>query len=321
MSITTVRIEAPGKVNLYFAVGPVRSDGYHDVASLYVATDVYESVTATFAPDLPEGRIECSVEVVPESLVDQQQQRGSFNLQQIPLDASNLAVRAARAIVEGAGGLPGGMRLHIQKAVPVAGGMGGGSADAAAALQATVELVSAVTGRETLVYDALEIAKTLGADVPFAMTGGAAIGTGTGADLIPVAVGEPWSAVLIADDGALSTPAVFSRLDDLRSQGALPAPDETGLAVPDQLLDALAGQPVTLDQVFGCLRNDLQAAAVDLAPHLGPRLQELRMAGAVPMVSGSGPTMIALTVDQAAARQLAEQLRGVGAHAVATSLG
>lgn len=314
-------MEAPGKVNLFFAVGPVRADGYHDVASLYVATDVCEAVTATYAPDFPAGRITCTVDVVTDSLVDQQRHRGSFDLAQVPVGAENLAVRAAQAVIDGAGGLPGGVRLHIEKSVPVAGGMGGGSADAAAAIKATVELVSAVTGRETMVSDALEIARSLGSDVPFAMTGGAAIGTGTGADLIPLAVGEPWSAVLIADDGALSTPAVFAKLDELRSQGLLATPEPSSLAVPEDLMDALAGQPVTLEQVFGCLRNDLQAPAVDLAPHLGPRLQELRLAGAVPMVSGSGPTMIALTVDQDAAARLAQQLRDVGAHAVPTQLG
>lgn len=314
-------MEAPGKVNLYFAVGPVRADGYHEVASLYVATDVCEAVTAEHDPHLPAGQIACTVEVVAGSLVDQQQQRGSFDVAQVPVDSTNLAVRAARAVIDGAGGLPGGVRLHIEKSVPVAGGMGGGSADAAAAIKATVELVSAVTGRETMISDALEIARGLGADVPFAMTGGAAIGSGTGADLVPVAVGEPWSAVLIADDGALSTPAVFAALDELRAQGQLSTPEADGLAVPEDLLDALAGQPVTLEQVFGCLRNDLQAPAVDLAPHLGPRLQELRQAGAVPMVSGSGPTMIALTVDQQQAARLAQQLRDVGAHAVPTQLG
>ncbi|WP_231559345.1 MULTISPECIES: 4-diphosphocytidyl-2C-methyl-D-erythritol kinase [Kocuria] len=321
MNTTSVRMEAPGKVNLFFAVGPVRADGYHDVASLYVATDVCEAVTATYDPDLTAGQIMCTVDVVPDSLVDQQQHCGSFDLAQVPVDAGNLAVRAAQAVIEGAGGLPGGVRLHIEKSVPVAGGMGGGSADAAAAIRATVELVSAVTGRETMVSDALEIARGLGADVPFAMTGGAAIGTGTGADLVPVAVGEPWSAVLIADDGALSTPAVFATLDELRAQGRLTTPEPDSLAVPEDLLDALAGQPVTLAQVFGCLRNDLQAPAVELAAHLGPRLQELRLAGAVPMVSGSGPTMIALTVDQDAATRLAQQLRDVGAHAVPTQLG
>lgn len=321
MTGPSIRRQAPGKVNLFFAVGPRRADGYHAVASLYVATDVCEAVTVTFIPELPPGQVECTVEVKPGSLVAQQQQHGSFSLAQIPRDTTNLAVRAVGSVIDNAGGLPGGVHVHLEKAVPVAGGMGGGSADAAAALQATVELVSAVTGHDMLACDALDIARGLGADVPFAMTGGAAIGTGTGTELVSVPVAEPWAAVLIADDGALSTPAVFSRLDDLRGRGELLTPDEQSLTVPEQLLDALAGYPPTLDRVVGCLRNDLQNAAIDLAPHLASRLRELQEAGTIPMVSGSGPTLIALTPNQVVARRLAHELRKTGAHAVPTMLG
>ncbi|KAA9394596.1 4-diphosphocytidyl-2C-methyl-D-erythritol kinase [Kocuria coralli] len=321
MSQHSFRVEAPGKVNLFFAVGPRRPDGYHGVASLYIAVDVAEAVTATFDPLLPPGQIECTLEVVPGSLVDQQHRRGGFDLAQVPMGDSNLAVRAARKAVDRAGGLPGGVRLHIEKAVPVAGGMGGGSADAAAALQATTALIFAVTGRETTVSRSLEIARELGADVPFAMTGGAAVGTGTGADLSPVPVGASWPAVLIADDGALATPAVFARLDALRADGVLPAPGEDELMVPDELLDALAGECVFGVEALRALRNDLQAPALDLAPHLAPRLEELRSTGAVPMVSGSGPTLIALVPHQEFARDLAGQLQQVGAHAVPVLLG
>lgn len=315
------RMEAPGKVNLFLAVGPTRADGYHSLATLYVAVDVREAVTVSFAPDLPEGHIECTLEVVPGSLVDQQVERGSFDPASVPMDESNLAVRAARTVIERAGGLPGGVRLHIEKAVPVAGGMGGGSADAAAAIKAAVELVFAVTGRETLVSDSLEIARGLGADVPFAMTGGAAIGTGTGAELSPVPVSSPWPAVLIADDGALSTPSVFSRLDALREQGQAVTPRDEDLQVPDELLGALAGDPGSDSTALSLLRNDLQTPALDLAPHLVPRLEELRMAGSIPIVSGSGPTLIALTRDHESARILAAHLREVGAHAVPVVLG
>lgn len=321
MSPASCRIEAPGKVNLFFAVGPARADGYHGVASLYLATDVAETVTASFDPLLPSGEIVCTLEVVPGSLVEQQQRRGRFSPDQVPLGRSNLAVRAAARVIDHAGGLPGGVRLHIEKAVPVAGGMGGGSADAAAALRASAELVVEITGRETLVCDSLEIARELGADVPFAMTGGAAIGTDTGANLSPVPVSAPWPAVLIADDGALSTPAVFARLDSMRQRGLIPTPREEDLAVPDELLGALAGDDGASVAALDHLRNDLQAPALDLAPHLAPRIEELRQAGALPMVSGSGPTLVALTRDHTAARILATRLQEVGAHAVPTLLG
>ena len=303
------RAGAPGKVNLFFAVGPPRPDGYHDVASLYCAVGTAESVTAT----LTRGTgVAVGVAAVPGSLVAQQVQRGTFSLDAVPTDGSNLAVLAARAVLERFPPLVGGLHLQIDKAVPVAGGMGGGSADAAAALTAVNRLAARVSGRPALDDDALlELAAGLGADVPFALTGGAALGTGTGAELRPVVVGAPLHLVLVASDAGLSTPAVYAELDRLRGSGEVPPPQ-----LPARFEQVLAAG--SAEELAPLLRNDLQAAALSLAPQLEPVLAAGGPAGALTsFVSGSGPTVAHLAADAASAEELAQRMRDGGAPALA----
>ncbi|MFI7579595.1 4-(cytidine 5'-diphospho)-2-C-methyl-D-erythritol kinase [Kocuria kalidii] len=305
----TERASAPGKVNLFFAAGPPRPDGYHDVASLYCAVGTGETVTAT--PTRHTGTT-VDVAAVPGSLVAQQIERGTFSLDAVPRDGSNLAVRAARAVLERFPVLPGGLHLRIDKAVPVAGGMGGGSADAAAALTAVNRLAARVSGEPALDDDALlRLAAGLGADVPFALTGGAAVGTGTGARLRPVAVGAPLHLVLVAAEAGLSTPAVYAELDRLRAHRDVAPPRlPAGL---EELLGAGAAA-----ELAPLLDNDLQAAALSLAPRLQPVLAAGAAAGALAsLVSGSGPTVAHLVADAAAAEDLADVLRGQGAPALA----
>lgn len=303
------RAEAPGKVNLFFAVGPPRPDGYHDVASLYCAVGTSESVTAT----LTRGAgIAVGVAAVPGSLVAQQIDRGTFCLDAVPTDGSNLVALAARAVLERFPALVGGLHLQIDKAVPVAGGMGGGSADAAAALTAVNRLAARVSGAPALDDGALlELAAGLGADVPFALTGGAAVGTGTGAELRPVRVGAPLHLVLVAGEAGLSTPAVYAELDRLRRAGDVPPPQLT--ARVEEVLGAGSAQ-----ELAPLLRNDLQAAALSLAPQLGPVLAAGEQAGALAsFVSGSGPTVAHLLADAASAEELAQRIREGGAPALA----
>ncbi|HST72152.1 MAG TPA: 4-(cytidine 5'-diphospho)-2-C-methyl-D-erythritol kinase [Kocuria rosea] len=300
---------APGKVNLFFAAGPRRPDGYHDVASLYCAVSTAETVTAT--PTRGTG-IAVGVAAVPGSLVDQQIAAGTFCLDAVPTDGSNLAVRAARAVLERFPALPGGLHLQIDKAVPVAGGMGGGSADAAAALVAVNRLAARVSGRPALDDDALlALAAGLGADVPFALVGGAAVGTGTGAQLRPVRTGAGVHLVLVAGTAGLSTPAVYAELDRLREHEDVPAP-----ALPHGLERALSDG--TAQDLAPLLRNDLQPAALSMAPHLAAALAEGPAAGAAAsLVSGSGPTVAHLLADAASAEALAQRLRERGAPALA----
>jgi 4-diphosphocytidyl-2-C-methyl-D-erythritol kinase len=306
------RAEAPGKVNLFFAAGPRRADGYHEVASLYCAVSATETVTATLTRGAGAD-IAVDVAVVSGSLVAQQEAAGSFSLDSVPTDVSNLAVRAAHAVLERFPPLVGGLHLTIDKAVPVAGGMGGGSADAAAALVAVNRLAARVSGRPALDDDALlGLAARLGADVPFALTGGAAVGTGTGAELRPVRTGTALHLVLVAGTGGLSTPAVYAELDRLREHEDVPAP-----GLPAGFERALVTGSAA--ELAPLLRNDLQPAALSLAPELEDVLAAGRAAGALTsFVSGSGPTTAHLAADGAAAQELAARFtrRGLAALAV-----
>ncbi|WP_144791543.1 4-(cytidine 5'-diphospho)-2-C-methyl-D-erythritol kinase [Kocuria palustris] len=323
MRASAITASAPGKVNLHFQAGPPRADGYHAVASLYAAVDHTETVEVSLDPQRPAGRIGCELRVVPGSLVAQQQAAGAFDPSLVPLDERNLAVRAARAVLAEASALPCGIRLRIDKSVPVAGGMGGGSADAAAALEAAGRLVERETGHRIAPGRLREIGSGLGADVPFAMAGGAAVGTGTGTELAAVPISAGQSVVLVADAGALSTPAVFAALDRLRSDGLLPTPLEAELDVPAQLLRALADGDAPA--VSALLANDLQAPALEMAPHLRQRLAELEDLGARALISGSGPTIVGFprrlrwSADEA--QELARRLRSRGACAAAAVLG
>lgn len=323
MSAPAVTARAPGKVNLHFQVGPLRPNGYHAVASLYAAVDQMETVEAVLDPDRAAGEIDCRLDLVPDSLVAQQQAAGAFDASLVPLDERNLAVRAARAVLDAAPALPRGLRLSIAKSVPVAGGMGGGSADAAAALSAASRLVERETGHSISTQQLMEIGAQLGADVPFAMAGGAAVGTGTGTQLSAVPVGARWTAVLVADAGALSTPAVFGTLDRMRAEGVLAETDDADLDVPAGLLRALADGDA--EAGAAALSNDLQAPALEMAPRLRQRLSELEALGLRALVSGSGPTIVALPPaagrGRPTAEDLARLLRSRGACAVAAAIG
>lgn len=299
MTVLSCSATAPGKVNLYFAVGPVRADGYHEVASLYAAVDVLERVTvrSATAPGIAQ-----SLSVTPGSPVAEQAAAGAFDPALVPLDASNLAYRGALAVLQEQGLSPQdiAVELHIEKAVPVAGGMGGGSADAAAAMKAMNDylvqagVVQAPVTRERL----LELATPLGADVPFALLGGLAVGLGVGEKLTPLDVPqgtEPLKFGFRPSTSGLSTPAVFRELDVGRDAGRYPAPDQL-LEVPAALLDALTSQAPLAERlpvIAGLLRNDLAAPARTLLPELHQTLDQLaREPGvAASFVSGSGPTV------------------------------
>ena len=221
----------------------------------------------------------------------------------VPLDESNLAYRGAAAVLAERGLEPAdvSVQLHIDKAVPVAGGMGGGSADAAAAMKAMNDyLVQAGLATEPLALDRLlKLAAPLGADVPFALLGGLAVGIGVGDQLTPIKVPEgvePLKFGFVPSTAGLSTPAVFRELDAGRAEGRYPAPDAT-LQVPQELLDLLtSAQPLRkrLPAIAGLLRNDLAAPAVTLLPELAETLKqaEAQVETAASFVSGSGPTVV-----------------------------
>lgn len=290
----SVRVRAPGKINLFLDVGDVQVDGYHDVASVYQAVSLVEQVTATPAAAF-------SVRVVDES---------GAAVPGVPTDDRNLALRAARLVAREVGYL-GGVHLDIRKCVPVAGGMGGGSADAAAALVACDALWGAGLTSPAL----QELAARLGADVPFSLLGGSAVGTGRGDRLSPALARARFDWVIVTDEAGLSTPAVYAELDRLRSAGRPdiePVPQAP--AVDPVILQALrSGSP---DVLAGALRNDLQDAACALRPDLADLLDQGASAGAVAgLVSGSGPTVAFLTAGDEAARRLQQTLSAAGRRA------
>ena len=276
-----VHARAPGKINVYLKIGALLEDGYHDVATAYQAVSLYENVWASPANDFSvsfSGPIDCS---------------------ELPTDGSNLAIRAAGLLARKTG-YRRGVKLEIEKHVPIAGGMGGGSADAAATLLACDALWGTGLSREEL----LELASQLGADVPFAFTGGTAIGTGNGDQLSPALAKGTFQWVLALADFGLSTPEVYRELDRHRDRHAQDIfPIQVQPHVDANVLQALrAGDPRMLAEV---LHNDLQAPALHLENGLS-RIIELGEAnGALAgIVSGSGPTVAFLASDLDSALEL-----------------
>lgn len=281
-----VTVRVPAKVNLHLAVGDLRWDGYHELVSVFQALSVTDEVTVAVS-DTP------GVQVYGEGA------------ETVPTDRRNLAWRAVLALGEHAGCQPA-VRVVLRKAIPVAGGMAGGSADAAGTLVALASLWRLDISREELAG----LAAGLGSDVPFALHGGTALGTGRGESLVPVLSRHTFHWVVALDRRGLSTADVYRELDRLRAQGS-PGPSLSRLGGVEPLLEALAsGDPRQLALLLG---NDLQAAAISLRPALRRTLRAGVEAGALAgMVSGSGPTCAFLCVDADAAVRVAAELAGAG---------
>ena len=265
MVTDSVTARAPSKVNLHLGVGPRRDDGYHDLVTVFQALSLHDDVRVARANEL-------SVAVRGEGA-------GS-----VPADASNLAARAVQALADWAE-RSGHIAIEIEKTIPVAGGMAGGSADAAGALVALAHLWKLEISRDELA----EIAADLGSDVPFALHGNTALGTGRGEQLMQVLSRGEFHWVLALAREGLSTPAVYKELDRLRETRSGDAGDSDLLRRPDDLMQALAaGDPRA---VAPLLHNDLQPAALSLQPTLRRTLRAGVDSGALNgIVSGSGPT-------------------------------
>ncbi|MET0781748.1 MAG: 4-(cytidine 5'-diphospho)-2-C-methyl-D-erythritol kinase [Microbacterium sp.] len=286
-----VHVRAPGKLNLFFEVGDVQDDGYHEVASAYQAVSLYEDVWAEPAADF-------SVSI-----------SGTVDVSGVPADDRNLALRAARLVAQKAG-YTGGVHLDIVKHVPVAGGMGGGSADAAAALVACDALWGADLGATQL----QQLAARLGADVPFSLMGGTAIGTGRGDQLSAALAKGRFDWVIVPSDSGLSTPEVYAHLDALRTRPDIVSAARVPAVDPGVLHALRAGDAVALAERA---RNDLQAAALSLRPELREALELGEEAGALAgLVSGSGPTLAFLAADPESALELQVVLSAAGYEAL-----
>ena len=278
-----VRVRVPAKVNLHLAVGDVRPDGYHELATVFQAVSLYDELTATPADGI-------SLTLTGEGARD------------LPTDDDNLAVRAVYALAQRTGHRPD-VRLTIHKGIPVAGGMAGGSADAAAALVACDALWATNLSREELA----EVAAAIGSDVPFLLAGGTAFGTGRGERLSPVLAPQRRHWVVAIADGGLGTPEVYRELDRLRSEQR----PLLAAGSPDVLMAALREErPAVLGRT---LANDLQPAAISLRPGLRRTLAAGGEEGALGgIVSGSGPTCVFLAADADHAVDVAARLSGVG---------
>lgn len=329
-----VSVSAPGKVNLFLALGAARPDGYHPLNSIFAQIGLSETVKvtplqslATTAPQpastapvssassapAQSDSAPAAAQPAPSATAASAQpglapaaQTGGPRIElalthpdsNVPLDHSNLAYRAAQAVAQQAaqrGLATPDVHILLDKAVPVAGGMAGGSADAAATLKACNEFWQVGLSLEELAH----LGAQLGADVPFGLYGGVALGTGRGDLIEPLkAAPGPYYWTFALQDKGLSTAAVFKHFD-----ATVQAPPVADMP-PEQLLAALEAGDVA--EVSRHIRNDLQATAIDLRPELGQLIDLAERAGALAaMVSGSGPTVAALSSSRAAAERVA----------------
>ncbi len=286
MTVVTVRV--PAKVNLQLAVGPPRADGYHDLVTVFHAISLFDEVTVTSADRF-------RVVVTGEGA------------DQVPDGDDNLAVRAAAALARAVGGPYPDSRcaaIEIRKRIPVAAGLAGGSADAAAALVACNELWRTGLGQQEL----QEIAAGVGSDVAFALLGGTAVGQGRGERLTPALMSGQYHWVLAFASEGLSTAEVYATCDRLRAaHGEVPAAPRLNT---DLMAALRSGDPAAVGRALG---NDLQPAAISLRPGLRRTLAAGREHGALgAVVSGSGPTCAFLALDAERALDLAVWMTGAG---------
>jgi 4-diphosphocytidyl-2-C-methyl-D-erythritol kinase len=268
MSSPAVRERAYAKLNLVLRIGRPRGDGLHPLCSLFASIDLADDVEVRPAPGASDS-VECHGVVGP-----------------------NLAAAALAAFRERVPSLPP-LRVHIAKRIPVAAGLGGGSADAAAVLRAA----NRIAGTPLDVAALREVAAQLGSDVPSQVEPRHALVHGVGEIVEPVEL-PALGVVLVAQDEGLSTAAVYRELDRMKAWRA--DLDHDGLRELAAGADAAADLAAVLD-------NDLQPAALALRPELVAALESLQAAGALgALVSGSGPTCFGLFPDRASAESAAE---------------
>ena len=285
MNLNGVVIRVPGKVNLGLSVGPLDSDGYHEIVTLFQAISLYDDVTVKIGSEGAGITLGAS---------------GSTSTG-VPLDETNLAYRAADLMIRKFQ-LDSDIDIHLKKEIPVAGGMAGGSADAAGVIVGIDALFELGLSRDELE----RIGSELGSDVPFGIAGGTAIGRGRGDQLTPVLSQGTYQWVLALSISGLSTPAVYGECDRLREGLSIAKPSAN-----DALLQSLrAGDARELGKA---LSNDLQSAACSLRPALRLVLDVGNDYGALGcIVSGSGPTVAFLVEDEERALDLTVALCASG---------
>ena len=295
MTLARVTARVPAKINLSLSVGPLRTDGFHELVTLYQAIALFDDVTVTLKPKDERSTVEVTGEYATS----------------VPLDESNLAYRAAMRVLE-AYEDDSAFAISIRKSIPVAAGLAGGSADAAGALLAMDTLLGGQLGKNELHLLAAE----LGSDVPFALMGNTALGRGRGEEITPALSRGEFHWVLGISNQGLSTPAVYKESDRLREGMIVSSP-----RISEKLMHALlSGEPEELGKN---LSNDLAPAALSLRPGLRLVLDiaaEYAALGAI--VSGSGPTIAILARDEEHSLDIAVALTASGVvNNVARALG
>jgi len=275
----------PAKVNLQLSVGPLGSDGFHEVTTVFQAISLFDDVTVATAPDGDGIKISISGETSSG----------------VPADSSNLAVKAAELMIKNYD-LPADLIIKLKKEIPVAGGMAGGSADAAGVIVGLDSLFELGLSRDEMEM----VGSKIGSDVPFSICGGVAIGTGRGDQITPALSKGSYNWVLALSGQGLSTPSVYQECDRLREGLSISAP-----LVSEPLMQALrAGDAKALGKA---LTNELQPAACSLRPALRLVLDVGIDYGALGgIVSGSGPTVAFLVSDDEHAMDLTVALSASG---------
>ena len=275
---------APGKINLQLSVGPLQADGYHPVATVFQAVSLFDDVKVSFSNN---SGISLSATGKISDL--------------LPLDKNNLAYKAAELMCRKFE-IKDGLDISLTKEIPIAGGMAGGSADAGA----TIVGIDALFGLGLNRSEMEKIGSELGADIPFTISGGTAIGTGRGDQITPVLSRGSYNWVLALSSSGLSTPAVYGECDRLREGLQVAAPH-----ISDTLMQALSsGDAIALGKA---LTNDLQPAACSLKPALRLILDVGMDYGALGgLVSGSGPTVAFLAENDEHALDLVVALTSSG---------
>jgi 4-diphosphocytidyl-2-C-methyl-D-erythritol kinase len=277
-----VSVRVPGKINLQLSVGPLQRDGYHELATVFQSVSLFDELTIS---ETDTDGIEIA----------------AIGKSTIPLGGENLAYKAAELMCNKFD-IETGLLIKIKKEIPIAGGMAGGSANAGATIVGIDSLFSLGLKRDEME----RIGSEIGADVPFTIAGGTAIGTGRGDQVTPVLSRGSYNWVLALSTSGLSTPAVYKECDRLREGLDISKPH-----VSDSLLQALThGDAKALGKA---LSNDLQAAACSLKPALRLILDVGIDYGALGgIVSGSGPTVAFLAESEDHALDLVVALTSSG---------
>jgi len=278
----SVEVQVPAKVNLQLSVGPKESDGYHEVVTVFQAISLFDNLKISRS-----NKFEIDL-------------KGDY-VNGVPTDQSNLVYKAVQLMSEKFNTDPS-LEIEINKSIPVAGGMAGGSADAAATLLGIDQLYGLGLSKDEL----SEVARNLGSDVPFMLHGGTAVGRGRGDEITPALSRGNYHWVIAVSSNGLSTPAVYGECDRLRTGLDIKAP-----SLHDELLQALLSGDST--RVGKSLNNDLQAAAISLRPALRLILETGQEYGALGgIVSGSGPSVAFLVADEDHSLDLAVALTSSG---------